>query len=107
MLLSAEGPQASGKGARIRFGKGASSVEQGPFTPAESLIAGFWLIEAKSKDDAVAWFSRCPNPYEDSQGEIEICQAFGSDDFPSEIASEELKAQEQAMRDAASRLRGS
>ena len=99
MMLSAEGLHASSKGARIRYHGDTRLVLDGPFTETKDLVAGFWLIQAKSLAEVVEMFKRCPNPMEgeDAEGaEIEIRQAFDPADF--ENATPELMAQEEAMR---------
>jgi hypothetical protein len=78
MLLAAEGLQPSSKGARVEFSQEKRSVTDGPFAETKELIAGFWLIQADSKQDAVEWAKRVP--FED--GQIEIRQVFELSDFP-------------------------
>jgi hypothetical protein len=78
VMLAAEALQPSSKGARVRFSAGKTVVIDGPFTEAKELIAGFWLIQVKSKDEAIAWVKRAP--FDD--GEIEIRQVFELEDFP-------------------------
>jgi hypothetical protein len=95
VLLTAEGLPASSKGARIKFSKDQRTVTDGPFTEAKELIAGFWLIQVGSKEEAIEWASRIP--FED--GEVEIRQVFEASDFPPEILTPEEAAREQAMRD--------
>jgi hypothetical protein len=97
-MLAGEGLQASAKGARIRFSAGKPIVTQGPF-PADGLVAGFWMIQAKSKDEVIELFKRCPGPAGNGEGEIEIRQVFEAADFPPEIMSPELAAKEQQWRD--------
>jgi len=81
VMLAGEGLQASSKGARIHFKGGKPTVVDGPFTEAKELIAGFWLIQAKSKEEAVEWARRAPFV----DGEIEVRQVFELEDFgPSE-----------------------
>jgi len=82
VMLAAEGLQASSKGARVRFSGGKPTVTDGPFTEAKELIAGFWLIQVKSKDEAVAWARRVPFV----DGEVEIRQVFELEDFGSSEA---------------------
>jgi hypothetical protein len=85
VLLDATGLQPSSKGARVKFSKGKPTVVDGPFTETKELIAGYWLIQVKSKDDAIEWARRAPAPHEGGEGEIEIRQLFELDDFgPSE-----------------------
>jgi len=78
MILAMDGLQPSSKGARISFSGGTKAVTDGPFTETKELVAGFWIIQAKSKEDAIAWMSRAP--FED--GQLEIRQLFDASDFP-------------------------
>jgi hypothetical protein len=71
VLLAAEGLQPTAKGARVTFSGGKRTVIDGPFTEAKELIAGFWLFQVKSKDEAIEWVKRCPNPH-DGDFQIEI-----------------------------------
>jgi hypothetical protein len=98
IMLAAEGLHASSKGARVRFSGGKTSVIDGPFTETKELVAGFWLIQVKSKDEAIAWARRCPAPFGESQdSEIEIRQVFEMEDFGEELTPE--------LRDAEERMR--
>src|SRR5262245_44196579 len=100
VLLAAEGLQPSSKGARIRFAGGKRTVIDGPFAETKELIAGFWMIRVKSKEEAIEWIKRCPAPFEGGQeSEIEIRQVFEASDFPAEIFPPEEAAREQALRD--------
>jgi hypothetical protein len=83
VLLDGAGLQPSSKGARVRFSKGTPSVIDGPFSEAKELIAGFWLIQVKSKEEAVEWAKRCPFPTDlgSGDGEIELRQLFEASDF--------------------------
>ncbi len=96
VLLAAEGLQPSSKGARVRFSGAKRTVIDGPFTETKELIAGFWLLQLKNRDEAIEWIKRCPNPME-GESEIEIRQVFEADDFGAEFTPE-LRAQEQRMR---------
>jgi hypothetical protein len=80
VLLAVEGLHPSSKGARIRFSGTKQTVIDGPFTETKELIAGFWLIEVKSKEEAIEWARRCPAPFE-RDAEIEVRQVFGPDDY--------------------------
>ena len=81
-LLAAEGLQASSKGARVIFSGDKRTVVDGPFTESKELIAGFWLIQVKSKDEAIAWAKRAPNPHgPGAETNIEIRQVFEAADF--------------------------
>ena len=82
VLLAGEGLQPSSKGARDTFSGGKTKVTDGPFAETKELVAGFWLIDVKSKEEAIEWVKRCPGPMEDGSGEIEIRQVFEAGDFP-------------------------
>ena len=89
VLLAGEGLQASSKGARVKFSQGKTKVVDGPFTETKELIAGFWLIEVKSKAEAIEWASRSPAPHgPDMDSEIEIRQVFEAADFSPEAPTE-------------------
>ncbi|MDQ3583110.1 MAG: YciI family protein [Pseudomonadota bacterium] len=96
VLLAGEGLQPSSKGARVRFSGGKRTVTDGPFTEAKELIAGFWLWQVKSKEEAIEWVKRCPNPT-GTEGEIEIRQVFEAEDFGAELTPE-LREAEERMR---------
>jgi hypothetical protein len=80
VLLAGEGLQASSKGARVRFAGSERSVVDGPFAETKELVAGFWLWQVGSLDEAIDWVKRCPNPME-GDSEIEIRQVFEPEDF--------------------------
>jgi hypothetical protein len=82
VMLAGEGLQPSSKGARVKFSGDKRTVVDGPFTEAKELIAGFWLIQVKSKDEAVEWTKRIPNP-DGGESEVEIRQVFEPEDFGS------------------------
>jgi hypothetical protein len=96
VLLAGEGLHPSSKGARIRYDGARRTVMDGPFAETKELIAGFWLIQVKSKEEAIEWMKRCPNPFE-VPSEIEIRQVYEMEDF-GEVATPELVAQEEALR---------
>jgi len=96
MLLAAEGLQPSSKGKRVRFSGSNRRVIDGPFTESKELIAGFWLWQVRSMEEAVEWVKRCPNPFE-GESEIEIRQVFEADDFGPELTPE-LREQEERLR---------
>src|SRR6266480_5980025 len=96
VLLAAEGLQASSKGARVKFSGSKRTVIDGPFTESKELIAGFWLWQVKSLDEAVEWVKRCPNPHP-GESEIEIRQVFEAADFGAEFTPE-LREQEERLR---------
>ncbi|MGH7629185.1 MAG: YciI family protein [Gemmatimonadales bacterium] len=93
VLLAAEGLHPSSKGARVKFSGSKRTVIDGPFTEAKELIAGFWLIQVKSKEEAIEWVKRAPNQV----GEIEIRQVFEADDF-GETLTPELREAEERQR---------
>jgi hypothetical protein len=97
VLLAGEGLHPSSKGARVKFSGEKRTVTDGPFTEAKDLIAGFWLIQVKSKEEAIEWVKRCPNPLPDSEAEIEIRQVFEADDFGPALTPE-LRAAEERLR---------
>ena len=100
VMLAAEGLQPSSKGARVRFDHGKRSVIDGPFTETKELIAGFWLIQAKSKEEAIEWMKRAPAPYGDDEvSEIEIRQVWEMSDLPADVRTDEAVAREQRMHD--------
>jgi hypothetical protein len=96
VLLAGEGLQPSSKGARVRFSGAERTVIDGPFTETKELIAGFWLIQVASKEEAIEWVKRCPNPL-DGEAVIEIRQVFEAEDFGAEFTPE-LRDQEQRLR---------
>jgi hypothetical protein len=96
VLLAAEGLQPSSKGARVAFSGNKRSVVDGPFTESKELIAGFWLWQVRSMEEAIEWVKRCPNPF-DGESEIEIRQVFEADDFGAELTPE-LREQEKRLR---------
>jgi hypothetical protein len=98
VMLAGEGLHPSSKGARIRFNGKQRTVIDGPFAETKELVAGFWLIEVGSKEEAIEWMKRCPNPHEDGESEIEIRQIFAAEDFGAEFTPE-LRAQEDLMRE--------
>jgi hypothetical protein len=96
VMLAGEGLHPSSKGARVRFSGTKRTVIDGPFAETKELIAGFWLFQVKSKEEAIEWVKRCPNPMlEDS--EIEIRQVFEAEDFGAEFTPE-LREQEDRLR---------
>lgn len=101
VLLAAEGLYPSAKGARVKFSGGKVTVTDGPFAETKELIAGFWLWQCKSKEEAIEWVKRIPNPNPEVDGaesEIEIRQIFEAEDF-GEAFTPELKEQEDRLRE--------
>src|SRR5450432_4660383 len=96
VMLAGEGLQASSKGKRVRFSGEKRTVTDGPFAETKELIAGFWIWQVKSKEEAIEWVKRCPNPHDGESG-IEIRQVFEAEDFGAEFTPE-LREQEERLR---------
>ena len=96
VMLAGEGLQPSSKGARVKFSGDKRTVIDGPFTEAKELIAGFWIWQVGSKEEAIEWAKRCPNPM-GGDSEIEIRQVFEAEDFGAEFTPE-LREQEERLR---------
>ena len=103
VMLAGEGLQPTSKGARVRFSGSTRTVTDGPFDLSNDLIAGFWLWQVKSREEAIEWVKRCPNPHREDC-EIEIRQIFEIEDF-GDAATPELREQEQRLRDQAAARR--
>jgi len=97
IMLAGEGLHPSAKGARVKFSGGKTTVIDGPFTEAKELIAGFWLWQVKSMEEAVEWVKRIPNPMGVPEAEIEIRPVFEAEDFGAEFTPE-LREQEERLR---------
>lgn len=93
ILLAGDGLHPSSKGARVRFSGDQRTVIDGPFIETKELIAGFWIWQVKSKEEAIEWVKRCPNPMPGTEAEIEIRQVFEAEDFGTEFTPE-LREQE-------------
>jgi hypothetical protein len=104
IMLAGEGLHPSSKGARVKFSGNKRTVIDGPFAETKELVAGFWLIEVKSKEEAIEWVKRVPNPTGD-EGEIEIRQVFETEDF-ADVASPEILEQEHRLREQVARRGG-
>jgi hypothetical protein len=102
VMLAGEGLHPSSRGARVRFSGAQRTVVDGPFAETKELIAGFWLWQVKSMEEAIEWVKRCPNPMP-GESEIEIRQVFEAEDFGEEFTTE-LRAQEERLRAEAERL---
>ncbi|HVG85419.1 MAG TPA: YciI family protein [Vicinamibacterales bacterium] len=96
VLLAGEGLHPSSKGVRVRFSGKERKVIDGPFTETKELVAGFWLMQCRSKEEVIEWVRRCPNPME-GESEIEIRQVFEAEDF-GDALTPELRAQEERLR---------
>jgi hypothetical protein len=96
VLLAGEGLQPSSKGARVRFSGAKRTVVDGPFAETKELIAGFWLWQVQSKQEAIDWVKRCPNPFP-GESDIEIRQVYEAEDFGA-AATRELREQEARLR---------
>jgi hypothetical protein len=96
VMLEGEGLHPSSKGARLKFSGTKRSVIDGPFAETKELVAGFWIWQVRSKEEAIEWAKRCPNPT-GAEGELEIRQIFEADDFGAEFTPE-LREQEQRLR---------
>jgi hypothetical protein len=97
IMLEGEGLQPSSKGARVRFSGDKRTVIDGPFAETKELIAGYWIWQVKSKQEAIDWVKRCPNPMPGTDAEIEIRQIFEAEDFGAEFTPE-LREQEERIR---------
>ena len=95
VMLTGEGLQPSSKDARVKFSGTKRTVIDGPFTETKELVAGFWIFQVKSKEEAIEWVKRCPNPLE-GEAEIEIRQVFEAEDF-GDALTPELKEAEERM----------
>ena len=102
VLLAADGLHPTSKGARVKFSGNKRTVVDGPFTETKDLIAGFWLWKVKSKEEAIEWVKRCPNPHNEDS-EIEIRQVFEAEDFGEEFTLE-LRAQEERVQTQAAKI---
>jgi len=101
VMLAGEGLHPSSKGARVRFSGKSRTVIDGPFAETKELVAGFWVWQVKSREEAIEWLKRCPNPMpEDS--EIELRQIFEAEDFGAELTPE-LREQEERLRSQAAK----
>ena len=103
IMLSGDGLQPSSKGARVRFSGDKRTVIDGPFTETKELVAGFWIWQCKSKEEAIEWLKRSPNPMPGEDSEIEIRQIFEAEDFGEEFTPE-LRAREQKAREDMAKL---
>ena len=93
IMLAGEGLHPSSKGVRVRFNGDTRTVIDGPFAETKELVAGFWIWQVKSREEAIEWVKRCPNPHE-GESEIEIRQVFEADDFGPALTPELREAEE-------------
>ena len=103
VMLAGEGLHASSKGARIRFSGDKRTVVDGPFPETKELVAGFWLWQVKSKQEAIEWAMRCPNPFPGQESEMEIRQLFEAEDFGDALPPEVKEQEERLRRQAANK----
>jgi hypothetical protein len=106
ILLAGEGLHPSSKGKRVRFAEGKKTVLDGPFAETKELIAGYWIWQVKSMEEALEWIRRCPDPMPGEESELEIRPVFEAEDFGAEFTPE-LRAQEERVRAEAARLQKS
>ena len=106
IMLAGEGLHPSSKGKRVRFSGGKKTVIDGPFAETKELVAGYWIWQVKSMEEAVEWVRRCPDPMPGEESEIEIRPVFEAEDFGEEFTPE-LRAQEERLRAEIERKRGS
>ena len=106
VMLAGEGLQPSSKGARVRFSGQKRSVIDGPFAETKELIAGFWLWQVRSMEEAIEWLKRCPGPDDGTEGVIEIRPVFEASDFGAEFTPE-LREQEERLRAEIEKQKGS
>lgn len=99
VMLAGDGLHPSSKGARVRFGGKERIVTDGPFAETKELIAGFWIWQVKSMQEAIDWVKRCPNPH-DEPGEIEIRPIFEMSDFGDAMTPELREQEERIMAEA-------
>jgi hypothetical protein len=97
VMLAGEGLQPTSKGARVKFSGKTRTVTEGPFPDLDGVIAGFWMFQVKSRQEAIDWVKRCPNPMPGTEAEIEIRQVFEAEDFGAEFTPE-LREQEERLR---------
>ena len=106
VLLAGEGLHPSSKGARVKFSGDARTVTLGPFPGTKDLVAGFWLFQVASLEEAIEWVKRCPNPMPGTESEIEIRRVFEASDFGPELTPE-VREQEERLRARTAGTQGS
>ncbi len=107
IMLAGEGLHPSSKGKRVRFSGDKRTVIDGPFAETKELIAGFWLWQVRSMDEAVEWVKRCPNPFPNQESEIEIRQVFEAEDFGPEFTPELREQEKRVLEQAAANAKRS
>ena len=103
VMLAGEGLQSSSKGKRVRFAGETRTVIDGPFAETKELVAGFWLWKVKSKEEAIEWIRRCPDPMPGEESEIELRQVFAAEDFGAEFTPELREQEKQVLAKVAAR----
>ena len=98
VMLAGEGLKPSSQGKRLRFSGSKRTVIDGPFAETKELIAGFWILQVKSIEEAVEWMKKCPNPMPGEESELEIRPIFETEDFAEQDPSGEIRAQEHRLR---------
>ena len=106
VMLAGEGLHPSAKGARVRFSGSQRTVIDGPFAETKELLAGFWLWEVKSKEEAIEWLKRCPNPHPGEEAELELRQVFDAADFAEADPTGEHRKKEEELRKVVETRRG-
>jgi len=106
IMLGGEGLHPSSKGARVRLSGSKRTVIDGPFAETKELLAGFWLWQVKSKEEAIEWLKRCPNPHPDEETELELRQVFDASDFAESDPTGELMKKEEELRKTVESRRG-
>lgn len=106
IMLAGEGLHPSSKGVRVRFNGAKRSVVDGPFAETKEVVAGFWMWQCKSREDAIEWVKRCPNPMPGEESEIEIRQVFEAEDFGAEFTPELREKEEQLRKQDENNKRG-
>jgi hypothetical protein len=106
VMLAGEGLHPTSKGARVRFSGSDRTVVDGPFAETKELIAGFWIFQVKSLEEAVEWVKRAPNPMPGTESEIEIRQIFEAEDFAPVDPTGELRAAEERLRSQVAQQQG-
>jgi hypothetical protein len=102
IMLAGDGLQPSAKGVRVQFANGRRTVVDGPFPETKELVAGYWIWQCKSRDEAIEWVKRCPDPMPGEESEIEIRPLYETEDF-GDAVTPEVRAQEERLREQVAR----